>query len=220
MRVALRTIAVVTALAAALATIWIAQVPAVPVGASAIDTSPPLSEAAPTDSARAKPFRYLMVDDQGRPGRWYTCTDITWTWRTASERELSLAITAFDRISDATGFTFRRTDSTAHLEVSFKPLPSNTLGYGSFAAEPVSDSNGDWRYHATSGALDIAPRARSLDARRYLNLLMHELGHVMGLDHVRTPTQVMYHRVSTRTHWGAGDLAGLRSLGRPAECAQ
>lgn len=50
-------------------------------------------------------------------------------------------------------------------------------------------------------------------------LLMHELGHVLGLDHVDVTTQVMYADASGGlTEWGVGDLAGLARVGLPAGC--
>jgi len=51
-------------------------------------------------------------------------------------------------------------------------------------------------------------------------LLLHELGHVMGLGHTQDPNQVMYPallRVAS-AQYGAGDLAGLGHLGRTAGC--
>ena len=57
-------------------------------------------------------------------------------------------------------------------------------------------------------------------------LLMHELGHVMGLAHVGAANELMWspsvrgHDVPTpfQTGWGPGDLEGLRLLGRQAGC--
>ncbi|WP_372733700.1 matrixin family metalloprotease [Nocardioides sp.] len=49
--------------------------------------------------------------------------------------------------------------------------------------------------------------------------LMHELGHVVGLNHARTKTQVMYPRIGFgNNRWGRGDLAGLRHLGAEQGC--
>jgi hypothetical protein len=45
-------------------------------------------------------------------------------------------------------------------------------------------------------------------------VLLHELGHLVGLGHVHDRTQVMYPvNVRPATHYGAGDLAGLAVLG-------
>jgi hypothetical protein len=51
-------------------------------------------------------------------------------------------------------------------------------------------------------------------------LLLHELGHVVGLRHVPLPSQVMYPVLVPRSasSYRSGDLAGLRRLGQPAGC--
>ena len=53
-------------------------------------------------------------------------------------------------------------------------------------------------------------------------LLMHELGHVVGLDHVGSTGQLMYPTVLSRpdTDFGSGDLRGLRLVGRSAGCIE
>ena len=52
-------------------------------------------------------------------------------------------------------------------------------------------------------------------------VVLHELGHVLGLDHVVDPAQVMHPSlVSSPGIWGAGDLAGLTLLGRGAGCLE
>lgn len=50
-------------------------------------------------------------------------------------------------------------------------------------------------------------------------LLMHELGHAVGLQHVGDRRQLMYPLMqSGRARWGAGDLAGLEDLGANQGC--
>jgi len=52
-------------------------------------------------------------------------------------------------------------------------------------------------------------------------VLMHELGHALGLDHPTTgdKAQIMYHETTYKeARWGAGDLAGLRRLGAASGC--
>lgn len=50
-------------------------------------------------------------------------------------------------------------------------------------------------------------------------VILHEMGHVLGLDHVNDPAQVMHpDLVSSPAAWGAGDLAALRLLGPTSGC--
>jgi hypothetical protein len=43
-------------------------------------------------------------------------------------------------------------------------------------------------------------------------VIQHEIGHMVGLDHVADPKQLMYSE-GTALDWGTGDLAGLHQLG-------
>ncbi|HSL10647.1 MAG TPA: hypothetical protein VLA82_04980 [Actinomycetota bacterium] len=49
-------------------------------------------------------------------------------------------------------------------------------------------------------------------------VLLHELGHVMGLAHIDTPGEIMEKAGGGVTGFGPGDLEGLRRLGREAGC--
>lgn len=61
--------------------------------------------------------------------------------------------------------------------------------------------------------------ALELDLVLLKAVLMHELGHIVGLLHVDDPTQVMAPQHATAlTEWGDGDLAGLRKLGAEGGC--
>jgi hypothetical protein len=47
-------------------------------------------------------------------------------------------------------------------------------------------------------------------------IVIHELAHVLGLDHVDDPNQLMYEENTGQTHLAEGDLAGLAKLGAGA----
>lgn len=57
----------------------------------------------------------------------------------------------------------------------------------------------------------LEEQGRDAEARA---VLLHELGHVLGLAHVEDPGELMYSDNIGRTAYGPGDLAGLRVLGK------
>lgn len=51
------------------------------------------------------------------------------------------------------------------------------------------------------------------------DVLMHEIGHVIGLGHVGSDKQMMFGRITARAaRWGAGDLTGFRKVGDTMGC--
>jgi hypothetical protein len=49
---------------------------------------------------------------------------------------------------------------------------------------------------------------------RVRSVVLHELGHLVGLDHVNIKSDVMYPEVRTLAHYGPGDRRGLAQLGQ------
>ncbi len=96
---------------------------------------------------------------------------------------------------------------------------TNVMGLGGSAA--VSREGSEVTY--VSGQLELnGPALQSLIFRegpaQARAVIEHELGHVVGLDHVQDPTQLMNPRgVPGVTTYQAGDLTGLARLGR-GEC--
>lgn len=89
------------------------------------------------------------------------------------------------------------------------------LGGGTAVAGP------DGRRAYVSGqvvldAKDLAKGLATPDGEAQVRgVIQHELGHLVGLDHVADPTELMFTEGSeSQTHeWGPGDLTGLHALG-------
>lgn len=176
-----------------------------------------------------RPIHYVVRSDQAPPG---------------ADRLVREAVA---RVSAATGLRFVADGGTTELpdrnrEVfqperygdrwapvliawrtagQYPPLAGDTVGEGGSVAISVQGRPTVF----VSGQVVLDSR----DLRRMMRtaagraeargVLMHELGHVVGLDHVKDRTQLMYRStVDGVTDFGAGDLTGLAALGRGA-CA-
>lgn len=73
---------------------------------------------------------------------------------------------------------------------------------------PVSVPVGEY----VAGAV-LFNRENLFGPKQRLNLYMHEIGHVVGLDHSTQRGEVMMSGRRTQTSWGEEDRAGLRAVG-------
>lgn len=94
---------------------------------------------------------------------------------------------------------------------------SDVIGVGGPTVEEVAG-----RRTYTSGMVALRAgwfAARDADGRQDAEqaVVMHELGHVLGLAHVQDRDELMYPSI-TRLTYGPGDIRGLEALGRIKEC--
>jgi len=94
---------------------------------------------------------------------------------------------------------------------------------GPAGAPDPSDSTGTLAWVTGQVALDAEDLGAGLSLPggdiRARAVIQHELGHLVGLDHVADPAQLMYSEGNDAQvgDWGSGDLAGLHQLGK-GEC--
>jgi hypothetical protein len=95
-------------------------------------------------------------------------------------------------------------------------LTGQTVGLG--GSSSIGLSNGYKAYVTGSVALDTPQFAGIMDSPRGREIgvavIMHELGHLLGLDHIDDPRQLMYDQASWVRQYAAGDRTGLAELGR------
>lgn len=104
-------------------------------------------------------------------------------------------------------------------ETEMPELAGEVAGVGGSAAVPGANGRGQW---LAAGRVvldrdDIAGMlARSGGHAQARAIVVHELAHVLGLDHVGDPDELMHPVSSTRTDLGPGDRQGLALLGQVA----
>jgi hypothetical protein len=166
----------------------------------------------------------------------------------APERGIDDVQEAFRRAEIATGIRFVYEGTTAEVpargRAAYQPE-----AYGDRWAPvlvgwiPIDPADGEgvkgavvgWASHSplvsprrqdvvVTGTIALDRNARSVRpgfgaGRRWGNVVLHEIGHLLGLDHAPDAGEVMATTVDRGAGvWGPGDLAGLLHLGREAGC--
>jgi len=191
--------------------------------------------ASPGGPPTTGPYAFLFTPINGAPVRWNPCLplryEVNFAGAQASARsDLSGAIA---QVAAATGINFQQvretTGTTADPDVDAliawespaqqPEFTGGAIGLGGasyYTAGPVNDPQ------LVHGVVEIdsafAFTAGFGGPNSLGTVLLHELGHMVGLGHVADPTQVMYPIASTRSDYGPGDLEGLWYVGTPQGC--
>lgn len=166
-----------------------------------------------TRAKHSKKWAWLLRDEDGGPVRWNPCQTITWSWPGARSSDKALMRKAVSELSRATRIPFAYVRSRPEIRVAYSRAVS---GYGQGGA-----SFGSGGYYAR-GYVSITSRFKKksyVSANTRYATYLHELGHAIGLGHVSSRKQIMYPTILGRVrHYQAGDLHGLRVLGRASGC--
>jgi hypothetical protein len=181
---------------------------------------------------RATSYKFSDTDVAGAPARWRSCAAIPVVIDTAGAPAgvVTEVRTALAQIDAASGLRFAVTatvNRTLNTYTSDNPASPVVIGFpsglsGVFADASIAGLTSTAVDHATNSITggtvafnadllgSYTPGATGADPRSAL--LLHELGHLAGLDHVADNTQIMFPYTGYARTFGAGDLAGLRAL--------
>lgn len=189
-------------------------------------------------------YKFLVLNDDGTPVGYSPCRPLHYVVNAelAPAGATDLVHDAIRTIGDATGISFIHDGATteapspdrqpyqpgsygdrwAPLLISWTTpeaapkLKGQVIGTGgsthySFEGGPKSFVTGSLELDAPQITLELDRP----DGARYASaVILHELSHVMGLEHVEDPMQLMYPEIGAPDGLAAGDLNGLRELGR------
>ncbi|WP_423183824.1 matrixin family metalloprotease [Arthrobacter sp. NyZ413] len=187
-------------------------------------------------------YKFLATNDDGTPVGYSPCRPLHYVVNAAQAPAGSegLISDAIAKIAAATGLSFID-DGTTEENPSEKRDPYQPDLYGDrwaplliswttpeaapALAGSVIGTGGSTMYSFTTGPKSYVTGSLDLDAPQITELLgipggshyvsaviQHELGHVVGLDHVQDPVQLMYPEIGAPDGLAAGDLNGLYKL--------
>lgn len=198
---------------------------------------------APTGPRGSASAYALNHNSNGTVVRWNPCDGPITVRVNAPADALADVQAALAAARAATGLDFQYAGTTAFLpsstNVASQPADlviawatraqsdhwsPGAIGVGGWQSRGTSTDGSHWTWKITSGFVVVDPSAPVVPgfgrgATRGA-LLLHELAHALGLDHVTAVDQVMYPSLSS-TSWGsygAGDLAGLAKVGAGQGC--
>ncbi len=166
--------------------------------------------------------------------RWNPCQVIDYRLNPSRMPKNGPGVVAWvtNAISEETGLRFRYAGTTRYVPFSRKPGPfphDTDIVLAWTTPAKVSHLRGDVAGVGgagyTIGQHSLMEGGVALDATRSYGvqvsrqLVLHELGHVIGLGHVDDPKLVMNPTLSRPlAWWGRGDVAGLEKLGARGGC--
>ncbi|MDA8386238.1 MAG: matrixin family metalloprotease [Actinomycetota bacterium] len=204
-------------------------------------SSTPIDQSAPASGS----YGFLVTEpNSSLPVRYNPCATIHYVVNVsqAPSYGLQLVQNAFQEISQATGIQFAFDGTTTELPTSTRsayvngspnPILVAWEANGQTDYLPQSNSSGTvvgmggsvYIYNSTAGQFQYVSGQAAISStyplteNEQIHLVLHELGHVIGLGHTSWTNQIMYPvDESSPITYGSGDLRGLAELGMAEGC--
>ncbi|GAA1503350.1 hypothetical protein GCM10009788_03230 [Nocardioides humi] len=181
---------------------------------------------------------YAFLQEQpyaaGEPVTWRPCEPIRYEVNPAhasgsDDEAVARVQDAVAEVAEASGFRFRYVGTTARRPADadqLAPGPAPPVLVAWARADEVEDLAGEvagiggsvsreqdrWSWYVTGRVVLDADAVDDADDERAT--LLHELGHVLGLDHVDSRRELMHAQSAGQEDFGPGDLEGLARLGK------
>jgi predicted Zn-dependent protease len=180
---------------------------------------------------KSAPSAFLRLDQNGEPARWDPCSTLKWKLVVSgvSNSVSSAVFAAMNALNKGTGLDFIFEEGGTAVDL-LNP-PANTLVIGVGGKGMNSRAAGTTRVkYARNESLSIRiiaavvtlnpeifkQRARSFNF--VTPVLLHELGHSVGLAHVSDPSDIMFAKLVNRTLYQRSDLDKLARVGASRGC--
>jgi hypothetical protein len=178
-------------------------------------------------ATKAPAFTRIFSPDEGA-GRWNPCELVLWKIRDEgyTQRRFQQTVTAFRQLRRATGLNIKYAGVTTAEEIAASERGIITVSFvdpSGMDPSIVGDASVIGQHPVLGGAIiraDVRIALHTSFDRRfgYVPVLLHELGHAVGLGHSGDRRSLMYPELNSVKSYNRSDLAGLTSVGSTNGC--
>ena len=180
---------------------------------------------------KSAPSVFLRLDPNGEPARWDPCSTLKWKLVVAgvSNSVSTEVFAAMNALNQSTGLAFIFEEGGSAADLQNPPANTLVIGVGVKGMNPLAAGttwvkyarNDSMSIRITTAVVTLNPLIFKQRARSFnfvMPVLLHELGHSVGLAHVSDPSDIMFAKLVNRTHYQRSDLEKLARVGASRGC--